>query len=157
MSLSTNEKITCALSIISIFIAAYAIYISNEAKETKLTIESKVSLCDKNCSQLFIFNNDEAPCFELELNYDKSLGEAYLMRGFNKSNLFNAKFENGVVSFPAMNPVFIPKADGKAAWLGYLGNKEIAYIKFIRDSNKSVDNNIKISCAGYSKTIKVKI
>lgn len=157
MNLSTNEKVTCLLSIVSIFIATYAVYISNEAKKTKLTIESIVTKCDKNCSQLFIFNNDEAPCFELELSYDDSLGEAYLMRNFNKSNFFNARFESGVVSFPAMNPVFIPKENGKPAWLGYLGNKDVAYIKFIRDSNKSVKNNIEISCAGYSKSVKVKI
>jgi hypothetical protein len=56
-----------------------------------------------------------------------------------------------------MTPITILKHADKPAWLGYIGNKEIVYIQFVRTSRVKVDNKLEITCAGFSKTVHVKI
>lgn len=144
---------TVIVSVIALGISGVSLYKSVQPEETKLTIKSsKVNECfnrGRGCYKLFIYNNDKAPCFEFTLDYDKnSFDEIVLLKGYEKSNLFNAKFDGKSISFPAMPTIPII-----SKWLGYLDRKQIAYFAFFPRSESQQEKKVTISCVDYKEEI----
>ena len=152
--LTLNEKITLVIAILSLGLAGYSLYLSVQAKAPKLSIETERTTCsgDKGCFKVFVFNNDEAPCFEFSLSFSDELGKGYYMQGYENSSLFNSKFAKNTVSFPAMTMISLNKINGKA-WLGFLDNKQIAHFSFIPETSLPTTATLKVTCAGFKKSV----
>ncbi|EJE4163733.1 MULTISPECIES: hypothetical protein [Vibrio] len=152
--LTINEKLTLMVAIFSLGIAGYSLYISLQAKTTKLSIETEKTTCsgEKDCYKVFVFNNDEAPCFDFSLSYGEELGQGYYMQGYEKSSLFNSNITSKTISFPAMTMVPLNKHNGKA-WLGFLDNKQIAHFSFIPLKPHSSSSTLKVTCAGFEESV----
>ncbi|WP_347368975.1 hypothetical protein [Vibrio vulnificus] len=152
--LTLNEQITLIIAMLSFGLAGYSLYLSVQAKTPKLSIETEQTKCsgDRDCFKVFVFNNDEAPCFDFSLSYSDELGQGYYMQGYEKSSLFNSKLANNTISFPAMMMIPLSKINGKA-WLGFLDNKQIAYFSFIPATVLPTNPTLKVTCIGFEKKV----
>lgn len=154
---------TNIIALLALSLGIYQYYKSDLPKDTKLTIKSspykKCFSGDVECNQVFIYNNDEAPCFEFQVSYKKNdFDDVKYEQGYDKSRLLDAKIqENGSLGFPAMlsislNDKMIKNGNQSAAWLGVLNTKDIVYLAaFPKNPNKQ--NELKISCVDYEKIL----
>lgn len=153
-SVDLNSKITWSLSIIAIIISIISIILSAQPADTKLTIKSSMlkNSCfntKEGCYELFIYNNDKAPCFDFKFEYDNNdFNRVVLLKDYELSNIFNATFDGKTISFPAMPT--IPIID---KWLGYLDKDKIAYFAFFPKENLNKQKKITISCVDYKQEI----
>lgn len=150
--------ITILISVTSLIIAGISLFYTLKPKDTKLTVKSSYDNCSsagEKCYQLFVYNNDEAPCFEFKIKYEANdFKEVFLMKNYEKSSLFNAEFKDGIISFPARKPIPINSlSKNNTLWVGYLDNKEIAYFAFIPKQEKLINRKINISCIDYEKNV----
>lgn len=153
---SLSEKITLAIAVLSLFISTYSTYVSWQAKKPKLSIVHETSTCNSGtvkCYKLYVYNNDDAPCFEFSIEFNReALGLPYLVRGYEKSSLFNSHIDNNKIIFPAMQYILLPYT-GDKLWLGFLNKNEIANFAFIPDQKNNLDKKLKITCVDTTEII----
>lgn len=151
------------IALLALALSIYQYYKSDLPKDTKLTIKSspykKCFSGDLECNQIFIYNNDEAPCFEFQVSYDKNdFYDVRYEQGYEKSRLLDATIqENGSLGFPAMlsislNDKIVQNGKQSTAWLGVLNTKDIVYLAaFPKNPNKQ--NELKISCVEHEQVL----
>ncbi|MGR5168577.1 hypothetical protein ACPV5L_15370 [Vibrio astriarenae] len=156
LKLTLNEVFTLVIALISIGLASYSLHLSLKAKTPKLSIETEQAKCsgDKDCFKVFVFNNDDAPCFEFTLEYAEEIGQAFYMQGYEKSSLFNSSVMNNMVVFPPMMMIPLNRDNGKS-WLGFLDNKQIAYFTFVPKASMPTKSKLKVTCVGFEEVVQL--
>ena len=95
-----------AVSSLALIISALTYYDSLKPKDTKITIKtSEYKKCFNNevyCNQLFLYINDEAPCFDFHLSYNvDEFNEVSYQKDFEKSRIMDSSvMDNGILAFP---------------------------------------------------------
>jgi hypothetical protein len=156
----SKSKFDIASIVISMFafiVSGLTYYNTTQPKDTKLTVKTQYRDCfspNVDCNQLFIYNNDEAPCFDFRLEFDSNeFEEVSLMKDYEKSRMLDAEFDGNTISFPAMRKIPLKRNNElHQGWLGFIKNKEAMYITFI-PKNKSKGHKVKVRCVGYEKEI----
>lgn len=157
-----RDVLTTAASIFSLVFSGLAYIEAVRPKETKLTIVKDYKQCFSGgleCSQLFIFTNKGAPCFDLKLNFDEQqFKDVNLLNGFIHSGLLNAeRKDNGTVTFPAMALLSLKNGNRpEQGWLGFLQEETPVYIAFIPHNLKAT-HKVAIHCAGYDRVVELKM
>lgn len=149
------------VSFIAILLSSWVYIDSTQPKDTKLTIKTDYRRCFSGgieCSQLFIYNNDEAPCFDLRIKFDANqYKDVIYLKDYAKSSLLNAKdLPNDTYAIPEMAPKLL-KANNSLdqGWIGFIPNKVPLYIAFIPyDPYKK--QHITLECADYKQDIDLK-
>lgn len=158
----SGTVLTTAISSISLIISGLAYIEAAWPKETKLTIATDYKQCFSGgleCSQLFIFANKGAPCFDFRLNFDeRQFKDVNLQNDFVHSGLLNAERNvNGSVAFPSMASLSLKKGNQPdQGWLGYLHEEASAYIAFVPHNPKAT-HKVTIHCAGYERVVELKM
>lgn len=136
-------------------------YTSNKPKDTKITIRtSEHKECFGNgryCNQLFLYNNDESPCFDFHLRYNKDeFEDVSYQRDYEKSRFIDSVvLENGQLGFPAMFTIYLNHKmdkDGKSLDLQVLKKNEVAYFAFY-PKNPNIEHKIQVTCVDYKQDI----
>ncbi|ADG91860.1 hypothetical protein Arnit_0193 [Arcobacter nitrofigilis DSM 7299] len=143
------------LAVIAVIISLFSLYLSIKPDDTTLTIQtSELKGCmanRPNCYQLFIYNNDKAPCFELNIDFKKKdFNKVLFITNYKESSLFHILPNSNKISFKGMKTI-----EMNSSWLGYLDKKEIAYFVFFPSQYNKSKKEVTISCIGYSKTIQL--
>jgi hypothetical protein len=168
MNFSNLKHAVCSASVGSTVFAILSLLISGLAyreaawpKDPKLTIKTDHQACFSDgteCSQLFIFANKGAPCFDFRLRFDEQQFKVVnLQNGYSKSGLLNAERNaNGAHSFPAMETVNL-KYGNRAAqgWMGFLAEETPVYIAFVPHNPKAI-HKVTIHCAGHDEVVELK-
>jgi hypothetical protein len=149
--------VSVVIAILALIVAGLTYYDTTQPKETKLTVKTQYIDCFNpgiDCNQLFIYNNDDAPCFDFRLEFDSNeFEEVNLMKDYEKSRILDAEFNGNTISFPAMRKIPLKRNnESHQGWLGFIKNKEAIYITFI-PKNKSKEHKVKVICVGYEKEI----
>jgi hypothetical protein len=151
----TFSNIVAVLSmVVSASVAIWTYKDSQRPKEAKMTIKTDYRKCFNDnieCSQLFIYTNDDAPCFDMRLKYNSDeYKDIRFLKDFNKSNLFYAEPVPNGYSYPAMTSLMQDrKGVNTEAIFGFLPTKTQLYYAFYPiDSSKK--HTVQVECAGDS-------
>ena len=154
--ISLYELLTIFISVLSLAVAGFAIYLNLQADTPKLSIETETGKClngSKPCYRMFVYNNDDAPCFEFKLQYKESFGQGYYVKGYENSRLFDSTVSGRTIAFPPMTLIPLDKDSTSSVWLGFLDNKEVAHFVFVPHDGKLTKNQLTVRCVGYNQSV----
>lgn len=161
--LKSNKGIvaTNTIALFGLCLGLWQLHLSSLPKDTKITIRtSEYKECfgdGRHCNQLFLYNNDEAPCFDFHLYYNKDefINVSY-QKDYEKSRIMDSEvMSNGKLGWPAMLTIFLNERisnDGKSIDLQVLKKNEIAYFAFY-PKNPNIEHEIQVTCVDYKQNV----
>lgn len=156
-----NPEVATLTSLIAVILSGWVYIDSIQPKNTKLTINTDYRRCFSGgveCSQLFIYSNDEAPCFDLRINFDANqYKDVIYLKDFEKTSLlYSENTSDGGFSIPAMHPKPLKQNNSPdQGWIGFIPNKIPLYIAFI-PYDPLQKNTVTLECSNYKKEIELK-